>query len=123
MRVLLVEDDSLVREAVAEELRDAGFDVIEATTGDDALPLFASGGFDVLVTDIRMPGGTDGWDLAELCRKARPELPVIYMTGFSHVAHRQVAGSQILTKPFRLSDLAQAVRKLIPLVDPTADRG
>lgn len=110
----MVEDDGLVRDAVAEELRDAGYDVIEATTGDEALSLYATGGFDILVTDIRMPGGTDGWDLAEFCRKARPDLPIVYMTGYSHVAHRQVPGSHLLTKPFRLSDLAQAVRKLIP---------
>lgn len=114
MRILLVEDEALVRETVAEELRDAGFDIIEAASGQEALPLCGQGGFDVLLTDIRMPGGVDGWDLAEHCRRAHPGVPVIYMTGYSHVAHRQVEGSQVLTKPFRLSELAQAVLRIMP---------
>ncbi len=109
MRILLVEDEFLVRDTVAYELREQGFEVIEAATGDEARAVCAGGGFDVLVTDIRMPGETSGWDLAELCRAQRPDLPVVYMTGYSHVAHRQVAGSLLLQKPFSLDALRDAI--------------
>jgi DNA-binding response OmpR family regulator len=111
MRILLVEDDLLVRETLAMDLRDQGYDVIEAETGDEARGVDAFA-FDVLVTDIRMPGQITGWQLAELYRDARPDLPVLYMTGYSDEPHRQVAGSRLLAKPFRLGELKAHLSEL-----------
>ena len=112
MRILLVEDEFLVRDTIAEDLRDRGYTVIEAVSGDEALPICAAGEFDVLLTDIRMPGKVNGWDLAEHCREGRPGLPVIYTTGFSDVPSRHVEGSRYFAKPYKLEAVARAIVEL-----------
>jgi FixJ family two-component response regulator len=66
----------------------------------------------VLVTDIRLPGQIDGWQVAELCRENDPELPVIYATGFSPVSGRPVSGSLTLQKPYRSDRIVKAVRDM-----------
>ncbi len=112
LRILLVEDELLVRETLTDELRDNGFDVVAAGSGEEALGIYAPGAFDALVTDIRMPGALDGWDLAERCRASSPGLPVIYMTGYSDVPARQVDGSRLLRKPFHLEEFAKALSSM-----------
>lgn len=109
MRILLVDDEWLIRDMVAEALRGEGYEVLEAASGDEALGICAQGGFDILVTDIRMPGKTNGWDLAERCRASSPDLPVVYVTAYSDVKPREVSGSQIVRKPFRHDALIRAV--------------
>jgi CheY-like chemotaxis protein len=83
MCILVVEDDSLIRMILVEELQDAGFDVREAITGDQAIELM--GALDhplqVLVTDINMPGTRNGIELARHVRALMPGVPVIYTTG------------------------------------------
>jgi CheY-like chemotaxis protein len=81
-RVLLAEDEFLIRMMLAEDLEAAGYDVVEAETGDDALAKSLGGdGCDVLVTDIEMPGSLDGLALAVRMRERHPDLPVVYVTG------------------------------------------
>ncbi|MCK1268931.1 response regulator [Bradyrhizobium sp. 49] len=109
MRILVVEDDPLIREFVVEALREAGYEVIHASNGEDALAWFGRRVADVLVTDIRLPGAIDGWQIAERCREQDPELPVIYATGFSPVAPRAVIGSVFLRKPFPPEEVVRAV--------------
>jgi len=70
VRVLVVEDDSLIREIVVEALQDAGFDVIQARDGEEALTWCRQRVADVLITDIRLPGRIDGWEIAG--PRARP---------------------------------------------------
>ena len=112
MRILVVEDDPLIREFVVEALRDDGFDVIHAADGEQALAWCGRQAADVLVTDIKLPGKVDGWQIAERCREHNPELPVIYATGFSPVAPRPVAGSLLLQKPFHPDEIVRAVRQM-----------
>lgn len=112
MRILVVEDDPLVREFVVEALREEGFNVIHAADGEEALAWCRRRAADVLVTDIRLPGDVDGWEIAERCRKNCPDLPVIYATGFSPVAHRPVPGSMLLQKPFDPREIVRAVRQM-----------
>lgn len=112
MRILVVEDDALIREFVAEALRDEGFDVIQASTGEEALTWCKQRVADVLVTDIRLPGKIDGWQIAERCREHDPELPVIYATGFSPVEARPVPGSVSLQKPYEPDEMVRAVKAL-----------
>lgn len=112
MRILVVEDDALIREFVAEALRDEGFDVIQASTGEEALTWCKQQVADVLVTDIRLPGKIDGWQIAERCREHDPELPVIYATGFSPVEARPVPGSVSLQKPYEPDEMVRAVKAL-----------
>jgi DNA-binding response OmpR family regulator len=113
VRVLVVEDDPLIREMVVEALRDAGFDVIQASDGEEALTWCRQRVADVLVTDIRLPGPVDGWQIAERCRDHDPSLPVIYATGFSPVEARPVAGSLTLSKPYHPERVVQAVKEMV----------
>lgn len=110
--VLLVEDDPLIREFVVEALRDAGYHVIHASTGEEALDWCKRHVADVLVTDVRLPGNIDGWQIAERCRQSDPELPVIYATGYSPSASRPVPGSRIVKKPFHPDEVVRMVREL-----------
>ncbi len=84
-RLLFVEDDALVAEVVASALRGAGFDIVRARTGDEALALVRNGEqFDAVFSDIVMPGSLSGIDLAEILRKEHPDLPVVLASGYSN---------------------------------------
>jgi CheY-like chemotaxis protein len=112
-RVLLVEDELLVREVAAEDLGEAGFDVTPASDGDEALAILRQGaGFDLLFTDIRMPGSTDGWDLAREAKQMLPDLKVIYATGFGDAGDGLAEGECYVRKPYNLKDLRQALGRL-----------
>ena len=112
MRILMVEDDPLIREFTVQALREEGYDVIHASTGEEALAWCMRQAADVLVTDITLPGKVDGWQIAERCREHDPGLPVIYATGFSSVAARPVRGSLSLHKPYHPKEILQAVRQV-----------
>ncbi|WP_050990898.1 response regulator transcription factor [Bradyrhizobium genomosp. I (2014)] len=112
MSILLVEDDPLIREFVVEALREEGYHVIHVSTGEEALAWCNRRVADVLVTDIRLPGEVDGWQVAERYREQDPELPVIYATGFSPVTPRPVSGGRIVQKPFHPEEIARTIREL-----------
>jgi PAS domain S-box-containing protein len=116
-RVLVVEDEPEVRMLVVDVLRELGYSVEVAADGASALPfLRASERIDLLVTDVGLPG-MNGRQLAEIAREQRPELRVLFMTGYAGNAQVRGAfleqGMDMLTKPFSIDDLAQRVRKLI----------
>lgn len=111
--VLVVEDEELLRIVIHDELREAGFEVMEAADGGKALAILTSAQrIDLLFTDIRMPGGLSGWDVAEQARALRPDLPVIYATGFSDECPRIVEGARFFKKPYRPSAIVDAAREL-----------
>jgi len=112
LKILVVEDDPLVRVVTVEALLDAGFDVSVATTGEEALSLCAERTADVLLTDIQLPGDISGWDIAERCREHDPQLPVIYVTGYSASAARPVSGGLFIPKPFHPDHLVHIVQDL-----------
>jgi DNA-binding response OmpR family regulator len=112
LRILLVEDDPLIREFAVEALREEGFEVIQVADGEEAVEWCRRSAADVLVTDVQLPGKIDGWQIAERCREHVPQLPAIYATGFSPVAPRPVAGSLLLQKPYQPKQLVHAVRQL-----------
>jgi len=112
MKVLVVDDDPLVRAMAVEALADEGFCITEAGTAEEALAHCAKADFDVLFTDIMLPGRLSGWDIAERCREAAPELPVIYATGYSHSEPRPVTGSILLHKPYPIDRLVSAIRQV-----------
>jgi len=112
VRILVVEDDSLIREFVVEALREQGFEVIHASDGEEALEWCKRQVADVLVTDVRLSGEVDGWQIAERCREHDPGLPVIYATGYSPVQPRPVPGSLLLQKPYHPDQIVQAVRQM-----------
>ncbi len=114
---LVVEDEWLLRLELAEELSGAGWQVREAATGDEALKVLSQiqadgAGLDFLVTDIRLGGLVDGWDVAEACRKIWPQLPVIYVSANPIVEKRRVEGSAFLSKPVEVEQLLSECRRL-----------
>lgn len=110
VRILLVEDEMLVRELALEDLTDAGFEVTAVGTGDEALAILrADPAFDVLFTDIRMPGAIDGWQLADEAKRLIPGLKVIYATGLNDDTGRVGEGERLLAKPYRKDDLLRAL--------------
>ncbi|ACA17121.1 response regulator receiver protein [Methylobacterium sp. 4-46] len=109
--VLVVEDELLLLDLVTAELEDAGLTVIQAGTAEAALAALAGeAAIDLLFTDIRLPGAMDGWRLAEEAVRLRPDLRVIYATGFSGAAPRLTPGSLFFTKPYRPSAIIAAIR-------------
>ena len=113
-RVLVVEDQDIIRQMVAESLADAGYEVIEAETGDRALLLLLDmDRLDVLVTDIQMPGKTDGNKLALAARRDRPGLSVVYMTGRTDLLTNELGSrDSLMRKPFAIADVVPTVEKL-----------
>ncbi len=80
--VLLVEDDAVIRSMLAEALLEASFTVSQASSGTSALRLFDQReAFDLLLTDVHMPGGVNGVTLAQQFRSRWPQLPVVFVTG------------------------------------------
>jgi len=117
-RVLLVEDDARVREVTAEMLREAGFVVVTAADGVQALALLRQGEpVDVLFSDIVMPGGMNGVELAQEARRLRPALPVLLATGYpGQSLDRELHGFEMLAKPY---DQALLVRRMAELTAAT----
>jgi len=114
--VLLVEDEAGVRAVAAERLRELGYGVLEAADGPAALRLLRSGTHvDMLVTDVGLPGGLNGRQVAEVARERRPGLPVLFITGYAGSAlDGQLApGMEVIGKPFALDALAARVRAML----------
>jgi CheY-like chemotaxis protein len=116
--ILLVEDETGVRELASDFLKSAGYTVLEATEGADAIGIIAEhkGKIQLLLTDMIMPR-MSGSELAKSLRIARPDLRVIYMTGYSEFPAKngEPAGaeSSILQKPFSCSVLLEKVQEAL----------
>ena len=96
--------------AAAYELSQAGHDVTVAGSGDEALGILRRDqGFEVLFTDIRMPGELDGWQLAERARDLIPGLKIIFATGLNDDAGWKKPEDRLLAKPYRRDDLLKAL--------------
>jgi CheY-like chemotaxis protein len=111
--ILVVEDEPLVKDSIVLELEEAGFEVVAANSGDEAsyiLPKMRR--IDLLITDIRMPGRVNGWALADMARCRRPNLPVLYTSGYTPQHGREVEDSIFLPKPYRVSEILNAIEKL-----------
>ena len=118
--VLLIEDDEHAREVLEGVLKATGLSVFSVQTGDEAVELFEQGwSFDLLVTDIRLPGRLDGWSTAVEARQFNPNISVIYMTA-SHQQSCPVTRSVFLRKPLRPTLFLEIVGTLLnrPLNTP-----
>ena len=117
-RILVVEDEFLIRLTLVEALADEGFDVAEAETGDAALPMLRGDpSIRLLLTDIQLPGSMDGRRLAQRARETRPDLPVLFMTGRPDPVAEAGATTldRYIAKPYTLADICSAVRSLAPV--------
>lgn len=116
-RVLLVDDDATILDVIGEALREVGHDVTTCDAGASAIVAMEDAQFDVLITDLGMPG-VNGWDVARRARQLEPPLPVIVISGWgAQISQDQLeaAGAQmILPKPFRLEQIRQAIAGIAP---------
>lgn len=111
--ILLVEDEPLLREMTKSDLEDLGHRTLCARDADEALQaLGRDQPIGVLITDIRMAGVCDGWELARRARRFRPELGVIYISGYSADEPQPVPGSVFLKKPYRLQEVEDALARI-----------
>ena len=122
--VLIAEDEFLIQATLEDVMTEAGFEHISLPNADEAILALEedSARFCALITDVRMPGKTDGWDLARRARELKPIMPVIYMTGDSAKgwAAQGVPNSVMLQKPFVH---AQLVTGLTTLLNDAAKSG
>jgi DNA-binding NtrC family response regulator len=112
--ILVVEDEILIRLAVADFLRDSDYRVLEAANAVEAQKVLASGeAIDLVFSDITMPGALDGLGLAAWIRRELPEVQVILTSGVVSVVHaaRQAAG--FVEKPYSYESLAAQIKRVI----------
>ncbi|GBU18222.1 MULTISPECIES: ATP-binding protein [Methylobacterium] len=117
--VLVVDDEPSVRMLVTEALEDLGYTAIEATDSVTGLKVLQSDvRIDLLITDVGLPGGMNGRQMADAGRERRPALKVLFITGYAENAAlgdgRLAPGMHVLTKPFAMDALGTRIRDLIP---------
>ncbi len=126
-KILLAEDEFEVLRVIARHLRDAGYTVHTTNSGDEAKTAFdVDQSYDLLLTDIVMPGSLQGTQLAKHLRETKPDLPVVFMSGYPDEA--KVHGNGLrpddirLMKPIRKSELLDAVQKALAVSPPSNNR-
>ena len=123
-RILVVEDDPQVREGLVEQLASLGYRVTEAINGEAGLAAFREARlpFDLVVTDVVMPGPVGGRRLAEEVRRRAPDTPVVLMSGYTDHAvlppGQLGPGLHLIEKPFRKRDLARLIRTILDARGP-----
>jgi len=106
LRILVVEDEWIVRAVIANFLRDEGYIVVEAATGEEALSLLTGH------NEPQLGGRLTGWDVAETFRNSRPHSPVFYASGHPPDDRRRVLGSVFFGKPYLPDKILRACRSL-----------
>jgi CheY-like chemotaxis protein len=119
--VLLVEDEPLIALVAQDALEAGGYTVIPVATAPEAMTILTERVAELsgLVTDIRLPGGLDGWEIARRARELRSDLPVVYTSADSAVdwSARGVPKSVVVEKPYAPAQLLTAVSILITAAD------
>lgn len=123
IRVLLVEDEGIIRMLTATFLRDEGFDVTEAWNGAEAAKLLdGAEAFDVLFTDVQMPGTLDGIDVAVRARLRNSTLPVLVVSGYAAQLVSRLGTlappAVFIGKPYDLDEIANALKRLTQVEPP-----
>ncbi len=116
--VLVIDDEETIRELIRDVLEEAGYTVLEAFDGPSGLEVMQSRAVvDLLITDVGLPGGVNGRQVADAARLKRPDLKTLFITGFAEsaaVSSDQLGpGMEVITKPFAMSVLAQKVREML----------
>lgn len=111
-RILVVEDDLMIRMMLTDMLVDEGYDVVQAGSGDDALPLLDDS-IALLLTDVQLPGGLSGPALVAKVRQCRPDLPVIYTSGRAGGLTVADPRTVAISKPYNGTAICTAIRRLL----------
>ena len=113
-RLLLVEDEFLIRLMLAEALTEEGYEVVEAADADEAMAAFTAGGpWGALLTDVQLPGPIDGHELASRLRARVPGLPILYMTGRPEPLGPERSREVVVGKPFSPSEICRVLSGLL----------
>jgi signal transduction histidine kinase len=124
--ILVVEDDALVRSYVVTQLESLGYRTVAAANAAEGLQAAAAGAFDLLFTDIIMPGDRNGLQLAKEVRRLQPGIRVLFTSGYAEsvlVDHGDLdPGALLLNKPYRKLDLARSIRAALD-ADPDGSDG
>ena len=116
--VLVIDDEPTVRMLIVEVLVEAGYTTLEAEDGPSGLKILESATrIDLLITDVGLPGGMNGRQVADAARRSRPNLKVLFVTGYAENAavgngHLE-PGMEVITKPFVMADLADKISEMI----------
>jgi DNA-binding NtrC family response regulator len=111
--VLVVEEETHQREAIVSHLEAAGFRAIAAESTDEAMEFLARGPILALVTDAHLPGGLDGFELAQAARERFAGLPVVMMSGHSDASSGPLPeGAAFVAKPYLLEHLVPTLRRM-----------
>jgi len=116
--VLVIDDEPTVRMLIVEVLEEAGYTALEAQDGPSGLKILQSNArVDLLITDVGLPGGMNGRQVADAARVTRPGLKVLFVTGFAENAavgngHLE-QGMEVMTKPFVMAELAQKISEMV----------
>jgi CheY-like chemotaxis protein len=123
LKVLLIDDDDIFRGYVDTLLEEEGFEVTQACNGNEAIDRFNEGSFDLIITDIIMPG-KEGLETIREIRQSTPELPIVAVSGYSgtpvddYLNHAKVFGAtSTFRKPFHPLDFLEEIRKLTTPLD------
>lgn len=116
--ILVVDDKPAVRQLIAELLEDLGYTILQAERGADALTILQSkAAIDLLITDVGLPGGMNGRQVADAARDVRPDLKILFVTGYAEnaaLAHDTLEpGMHVLPKPFAIAELIGRVTELL----------
>lgn len=110
--VLFVEDNELAALAGAEMLKSFGYDVLHVLTAEEGLQAFQNRAFDLVLSDVCLPGRMDGVELATTIRRYRPETPIILITGYSERAEAARREFVVLQKPYDMTQFRTAMQRL-----------
>ena len=123
-RILLVDDDEEVRNIAAATIEELGYEVVSVASGQAALQILGEERFDLLMTDIAMPGMT-GVDLARRVRQIDPDLPILFSSGYADVQTfgENLSDEVVLKKPFRISDVATRIDAVLDASRSSAVEG
>jgi CheY-like chemotaxis protein len=113
-----VDDEDAARQPAADRLRELGHTVLEARDGPEALRILATTRPDLLVTDVGLPNGMNGRQLAEAAREEVPRLPVLFISGYAGTS--LPPGIDVIDKPFELDVLVRRVQTALEVVQRTA---
>lgn len=116
--VLVIDDEPIVRMLIVEVLEEAGFNALEADDGPSGLKILESGvQIELLITDVGLPGGMNGRQVADAARDLRPDLKVLFVTGFAEnalIANGHLdSGMAVVTKPFVMGELASKIASMV----------
>ncbi len=112
-RILIVEDDVLIRAAAAQYLRGAGFEVLEAISVDQALELLRAGPVRAVFTDVKLPGSQSGLDLMRIMQSDFPKTKVLLTSGVVKADEVTLEGVTLLRKPYFLFEVERHLRALL----------